>query len=185
MTQAETLRELNKYAKSEITRSSFSKRVKKGQIRAYYKANSKKKFYKLNEVAKIYNVKIESISSITPNAIKENARIYNSSNINELNSLLLETENPLQRVQIIKNFWNAKIKEARYREVEKNLIPLKEANAVFECGILNFRELFKTIPNDFKSKFPNRVSNEMVEFIGEYMNEAFKELEKMKIKEHK
>ncbi len=71
LTQTEVLKELNKYSKYEITRSSFTKRVKKGQIPIHYKPTSKKKFYKLNEVAKIYNIKISDIEANTPTKVKK------------------------------------------------------------------------------------------------------------------
>jgi len=66
LTQTEILKELNTYSSSSITRSSFTKRVKRGQIKFHYKTNSKKKFYKLYEVAKVYGIKISEIESVTP-----------------------------------------------------------------------------------------------------------------------
>ena len=76
LTQVQVIEELAKESSLKITQSSFSKRVKKGHIKFHYKPNSKKKFYKLHEVAKVYGIKIGEIESSTPVIIKNDETIY-------------------------------------------------------------------------------------------------------------
>ena len=168
LTQTELLNELNKYVSYKITKQAFYDRVRRGQIKIHYKSTSKKKFYKFHEVCKIYNINIDVVENNTPNQIRDNKDLYNSENLSELNTLLSEATSSLQRVTIIKHYWNAKTKEREYYNLIDSLIPKKEALEVFEIGIRNLEKEFKKIPLNTLN-----MSIEMAEYIKTETNKAF------------
>jgi hypothetical protein len=176
-TQAEILKQLNKYSRKEITKQAFYDRVKRGQVKIHYKPKSKKKFYKLHEVAKVYGIKIGEIESNTPVAVKENKEIFTSENLDELNQLLNEADTPMVRVSIIDTFWAGKIKEAKYKEAIRELIPLHEAVGVVQVATTNFKTKMYEIPQQMKAHFPD-MGIEMVDELHKMIDKAFYEFSK-------
>jgi len=182
LTQIEVLKRLNKYSKKNITRQAFYDRAKKGQIKIYYKSKSKKKFYKLHEVAKVYGIKIDEIDSSTPSDIKNNEDLFNPENLNELNKLLEDADTPMIKVSIIDTFWAGKIKEAKYKETIRELIPMHEALGVIQVGITNFKTKMYEIPHQIKARYPD-MSEDMMNDLHSMIDKAFYEFSKTSIEE--
>jgi len=182
LTQTDILEQLNNYLTTAITQSSFSKRVKKGHIKFYYKSNTKRKFYKLDEVAKVYGIKIGEIEASTPPNVKRNVTIFTSSHKEELNILLKDLNTPIQKVSAIKYFWDGKLKELKYKEAERELIPMHEAIGVMQVAITNFKSKMYEIPHQLKSQFPE-ASIDMVDSLHQMIDKAFYEFSKAKIKQ--
>jgi len=180
LTQTEVLKELNSYLTTPITQSSFSKKVKKGQIPFHYKSKSNKKFYKFNEVAEIYNLKIKEIESSTPKNIKNTKKLYTTENLTELRTLLNSANTPMNKVSIIDTFWAGKIKELKYKEANRELIPMYEAQSVIEVGVTNFKTKMYEIPHQLKARFPD-ASNDLINNLHSMIDNAFDEFSKAKI----
>lgn len=182
LTQSQVIEELGNYATLKITQSSFSKRVKRGQIKFHYKPNSKKKFYKLHEVAKVYDIKIHEIESSTSSDIKEDEDIFTSENLEQLNTLLKDADTPMTRVSIIDTFWAGKIKEAKYKEAIRQLIPMEEALGVIQVGVTNFKTKMYEIPHQLKAQFPD-ATTDMIDELHTMIDKAFYEFSKTSIRE--
>jgi len=180
LSQAEILRELNKYSKKIITKQAFYDRVKKGQIKVYYKPSSKRKFYKLNEVAKIYNIKIEDIEKATPQEVKADSSIYTPENLAELNKFLEDADAPMVKVQIIDTFWAGKIKETKYKEQIGELIKKEEALYIMQVAVSNFKTKMYEIPHLLKARFPDS-SVELIDELHKMIDTAFDEFTKTKL----
>ena len=183
LTQNDILEELNNYSTTTITQSAFSKRVKKGLIKFHYKTNSRKKFYKLDEVANAYGIKISEIETITPTKIKSDETIFNHSNKKELNLLMKDLDTPLQKVSLIKDFWDGKLKELKYKEAEREVIPMHEALGVIQIAITNFKTKMYEIPHQLKAQFPD-ASSSMIDELHLKIDKAFYEFSKAKIKQN-
>ena len=177
LTQTELLVEINRYTDKPITKQAFYKRVTKGQVPIHYKPKSKKKFYKLHEVARVYGIKIGEIESNTPVAVKEDEEIFTSENLDELNKLLKEADTPMIKVSIIDTFWSGKIKEAKYKEAIRELIPMHEAVGVVQVATTNFKTKMYEIPQQMKAHFPD-MSIEMVDELHKMIDKAFYEFSK-------
>jgi len=182
LTQVEILKELNSYSKTLITRSSLGKRVKRGQIKFYYKDNTKKKFYKLDEVARVYGIKINEIESSTPTNIKKDEDLFNPENLGELNKLLKEADTPMIKVSVIDTFWAGKIKELKYKENSRELIPMHEALGVIQIAITNFKTKMYEIPHQLKAQFPD-ASDVMIDELHLKIDKAFYEFSKASIQQ--
>jgi len=182
LTQSQIIEELLKYSSLKITQSSFSKRVKKGQIKFHYKPNSKKKFYKLDEVARVYGIRINEIESSTPSSIKEDETIFTSSYKEELNLLLKEVDTPIQKVAVIKDFWDGKLKRLKYKEAERELIPMHEALGVMQVSITNFKSKMYEIPHQLKAQYPD-ATTDMIDELHLMIDKAFYEFSKASIQQ--
>jgi hypothetical protein len=182
LTQVEVLEKLNKYTKKPITKQAFYKRVKSGLVKFHYKTNSKKKFYKLHEVAKAYNIKLNEIEDSTPEEIKEDEDIFTPENLEQLNKLLKDADTPMVKVSIIDTFWAGKIKEAKYKEQIRELIPMHEALGVIQVGITNFKTKMYEIPHQLKARFPDATA-EMIDELHVMIDNAFYEFSKTSIRE--
>jgi len=180
LTQAEVIVELNKYSKKNITKQAFYKRATKGQIKIHYKQNSKKKFYRLDEVAKVYGIKINEIESSTPEDIKEDEDLFSPENLEQLNKLLKEADTPMIKVSVIDTFWAGKIKELKYKENSRELIPMHEALGVIQVGVTNFKTKMYEIPHQLKAQFPD-ASTKMIDSLHEMIDKAFYEFSKTSI----
>ncbi|HIP50446.1 MAG TPA: hypothetical protein EYG94_00030 [Campylobacterales bacterium] len=182
LTQTEVLGELNKYSKKNITKQAFYKRVVKGQIKIHYKPKSKKKFYRLDEVANVYGIKISEIESSTPQDIKEDEDLYSPKNLEQLNTLLKSADTPMIKVSVIDTFWAGKIKELKYKENSRELIPMHEALGVIQVGVSNFKTKMYEIPHQFKAQFPD-ATVEMMNELHMMIDKAFYEFSKTSIRE--
>ncbi len=88
----------------------------------------------------------------------------------DLSSILLEIEDPVKRVQVIKDFWSGKIQRQKFMTEQKELMPINQAKAVIE---LLFHPISKRMDNfhiDLKSRFPE-VQLEAIEWIESSINE--------------
>jgi len=177
LTQVEVLKEINIFSKTLITRSSFTKRVKKGQIKFHYKTNSKKKFYKLHEVAKVYGIKIDEIDSSTPSDIKDNEDLFNPENLSELNKLLLDADTPMIKVSVIDTFWAGKIKELKFKQLYREVIPMDEALYVYQITGTRLKSKIYEIAHQVKAQFPE-ASDDLIDFLHLKIDKAFDEFTK-------
>jgi hypothetical protein len=182
LTQTEVLKEINEYSKKTITKQAFYDRTKKGQIKIHYKAKSKKKFYKLNEVAKVYGIKIGEIESHTSVKIKSDETIFTSTYKEELTLLLKEVDTPVQKVAVIKDFWDGKLKELKHKEAKRELIPMHEALGVMQIAITNFKTKMYEIPHQLKAQYPD-ASSDMIDELHLMIDKAFYEFSKASIQQ--
>ena len=180
LTQTQVLKELNRYTAKTITKQAFYDRVKKGQIPVHYKPNSKRKFYKLREVAKVYNIRLNDIEKATPSDIKEDKSLYTPENIAELNRFLEDADSPMVKVQIIDTFWAGKIKETKYKEQVRELIKKDEALYVMQVAVSNFKTKMYEIPHLIKARFPDS-SVELIDELHRMIDTAFDEFTKTKL----
>ena len=182
LTQLQVIKELNKYKYKIITKQAFYDRVKKGQIKIHYKSISKKKFYKLGEVAKVYGIKIGEIDSTTPRDVKNDEELYNPKNLEQLNKLLQDTDTPMIEVSVIDTFWAGKIKELKYKENNRELIPMHEALGVMQIAITNFKSKMYEIPHQLKAQYPD-ASSDMIDELHLMIDKAFYEFSKASIQQ--
>ena len=181
LTQTEVLREINKYSKKLITKQAFYDRAKKGQIKIHYKPKSKKKFYKLDEVARVYGIKIDEIETITAPDIKEDEDLFSPENLEQLNKLLKDADTPMIKVSVIDTFWAGKIKELKYKENSRELIPMEEALGVIQVGVTNFKTKMYEIPHQLKAQFPD-ATDDMIDELHLMIDKAFYEFSKTSIR---
>ena len=182
LTQAEVIVELNKYSDKTITKQAFYKRVTKGQIKIHYKSKSKKKFYRLDEVARVYGIKIEEIETFTPEDIKDDEDLFSPENLEQLNKLLKEADTPMIKVSVIDTFWAGKIKELKYKENSRELIPMHEALGVMQIAITNFKTKMYEIPHQTKAQYPD-VSSDIIDALHLMIDKAFYEFSKASIQQ--
>lgn len=182
LTQTEVINELNKYLEKTITKQAFYKRAKKGQIKIHYKLKSKKKFYKLDEVARVYGIKINEIDSSTPKEIKEDEDLFSPENLEQLNKLLKEADTPMIKVSVIDTFWAGKIKELKYKENNRELIPMHEALGIIQIAITNFKTKMYEIPHQLKAQFPD-ATDVMIDELHLKIDKAFYEFSKASIQQ--
>lgn len=181
LSQTDILKKLNNYSTTAITQSAFSKRVKKGQIKFYYKSNSKKKFYKLDEVSKVYGINIKDINSSTPINIKNDTTLFTPNHKEELNLLLKDLDTPIQKVSAIKDFWDGKLKELKYKEAEREVIPMHEALGVMQVAVTNFKSKMYEIPHQLKAQHPD-LSTDIANELHSMIDKAFYEFSKAEIR---
>ena len=182
LTQTQVINELNKYSTKAITKQAFYKRATKGQIKIHYKAKSKKKFYKLDEVAMVYGIKINEIETITPIDIKNDEDLFSPENLDQLNILLKSADTPMIKVSVIDTFWAGKIKELKYKENSRELIPMHEALGVIQIAITNFKTKMYEIPHQLKAQFPD-ASDVMIDELHLKIDKAFYEFSKASIQQ--
>lgn len=106
--QSELLKILKDEHDFSISRQAFSKKVEKGFIRAYYKENSNRKFYKINEVLSFFGLTEKKI-------IADNENDY----IITLESLLKECTSSLEKVRVERAFYRAEKKILRYEKLKE------------------------------------------------------------------
>ena len=181
LTQTEVLLEINKYSDKTITKQAFYKRATKGQIKIHYKPKSKKKFYKLDEVARVYGIKINEIETVTPIDIKKDEDLFSPENLVELNTLLKDADTPMIKVSVIDSFWAGKIKELKYKENSRELIPMEEALGVIQVGVTNFKTKMYEIPHQLKAQFPD-ATTDMIDELHLMIDKAFYEFSKTSIR---
>lgn len=106
--QSELLKILKNEHDFKISRQAFSKKVEKGFIRAYYKENSNRKFYKIDEVLSFLGLSEKKV-------IEDNE----NDNIITLESLLKECTSPLEKVRVERAFHRAEKKILRYEKLKE------------------------------------------------------------------
>jgi len=178
LTQTEVIKKLNECIKNTVTKQAFYKRVKKGLIQPYYKANSSKKFYKFNEVARVYGVEANEIKE----TIVDINLFNNLESSKQLDFLLANVTTPLQKTSIIKTFWSGKAKEARYKEIREKLIYRHEAVGVINIARENFKNIFYQIPHELKAQ--SNIDEDMLSFLISSIDKAFYEFSKHTIKQN-
>jgi len=96
--------------------------------------------------------------------------------------LLKEVDTPVQKVAVIKDFWDGKLKKLKYKEAERELIPMHEARGVIEVGVTNFKTKMYEIPHQYKARFPE-LTDEMIDELHKMIDVAFYELSRATIQE--
>jgi predicted transcriptional regulator len=83
-------------------------------------------------------------NSIDPN-------IYNTENIEELDALLINIENPSQRVQVMKDYWTSRINRQKFLKEEGEIIYINEAKAAVEEIFNPLNKFLDDLPIQLKS----------------------------------
>jgi len=139
-TQKEIL-ELLKQDGKIVKPNYFSKLVSQGKIPFHKKENSKKKYYYYYEIKPFF------IQEKNDKEIKIPKELNNQENNQELQEILSQATTPVQKVQILKDFWASKINQHKY-EVEKGKYYLKEEiNKKAEYVISSAKSKFLALPS--------------------------------------
>lgn len=68
-----------------------------------------------------------------------------------------------------KEAFNAKMAELRYKEKSRELIPLKEAKAVFEKVATPINQAMNDLPSQLKARYPD-IDNEAIQWLTDRIN---------------
>jgi hypothetical protein len=144
--QSQLLDILEKEYDFTMSRQAFSKKVVKGYIRAYYKKNSKRKFYKLHEVVAFFGLDKKS----------NNIELEHYPT---LEGLLLECTSELEKVRVERAWHRAEKKRMRYEKMRKEYIHKDDVNMQLETMIADFKRGVNLIVPNLSNLFPNSDSS--------------------------
>ena len=175
ITQTELAKRINK------TRQYISKLVKKGVFDKCFEG----KKIKYECAVKALNGNIKDFKKTTPikEFIKQNTPKEFQTKINEyqgeLELLLIDVENPSQKVQIIKDFWIGKLNQQKY-EVEKQKYFSKDEikEQVQKIAVIVKQRLFN-IPIKVAPLCYQKEVNEIKEIVYDAINEAVEDLQRL------
>jgi len=186
VTQAELAKVL------KVSKPYISKLAKKGIFDNCFegkklKLDCAKKAYEENRKIFVRETKLEKakkeVIKKTPVEIKQDKKVFNKKNIDELAELLLDVEKPALKVQIIKEYWAGKLNELKFLKEKGKLIDryeverqLHEAGVLIAEDIMNFSD-----KNAYKlvNKNEDEIRNILKEDLRQLANEIS---EKLKIK---
>lgn len=140
---------------ADISPSMVSKHVRKGVLDRCYTPNGKKLYLEkaLAAIAEARKDFKKPMSEAIENANHDPEKeiIYSQENVEELAELLGGVSNPLQRVQIQKDFWTAKTNRQKFLKEEGELIYVNEAKAAVEELISPLNKFLDDLPMNIKA----------------------------------
>ena len=116
---------------------------------------------------------------ITPSQVKADKQIYTPQTVEELEKLLLDTQSPTQKVQVVKEFWAGKINRQKFLQAEGELITIADAKATLEQIATPFNQAMDDLPFNLKARFSD-TADEAVEWLVEHINEIKMDFQRQK-----
>lgn len=152
-----------------VSSAMISKHVRSGALDKCYTPNGKKLYLEKS---------IQAIESSRKDfkkeqhATKENnidPNIYNTENIEELDNLLADIQNPSQRVQVMKDYWTSRINRQKFLKEEGEIIYINEAKAAVEEIFNPLNKFLDDLPMQLKSHNQD-VSIEAMQWLSDEIN---------------
>ncbi len=102
---------------------------------------------------------------------KDDGSVYNSANIEELDSLLKEEPSPLKQVQIVNQFWQGKTRRLDFLEAEGELIPVDDAKAAVDAVFTPINNDLDELPVSLRARFPDSITPDVENYIAGFLDD--------------
>jgi len=98
--------------------------------------------------------------------------------IEELEKLLLEIDNPVQKAQLIKDFWQGKLLQVKYEKEREKYFTKEEVIEQFNLISKMVKKHFNPLPGQIAKKCYNKNISEIQDIIFYSLNNAFIKIQK-------